>query len=55
MAEVKFGIPQGSLLFPWLFAVQVNDLPKVSSKGILNTYANDICMNIFTLDHRFMK
>ena len=42
MAEVKFGVPQGSLLFPWLFAVQVNDLPKVPSKGILNTYANDI-------------
>ena len=41
LAEVKFGVPQGSLLGPRLFAVQVNDLPNVPSKGILNMYADD--------------
>ena len=41
MAEVKFGVPQGSLLGPRFFAAQENDLPKVPSKGTLNMYADD--------------
>ena len=39
--EVKYGVPQGSLLGPRLFAVQVNDLPNVPSKGTLEMFADD--------------
>ena len=41
MEEVKFGVPQGSLLGPKFFSAQENDLPKVPSKGTLNMYADD--------------
>ena len=39
--EVKYGVPQGSLLGPRLFAIQVNDLPNVPSKGSLEMFADD--------------
>ena len=39
--EVNYGVPQGSLLGPRLFAVQVNDLPNVPSKGTLEMFADD--------------
>ena len=39
--EVKYGVPQGSLLGPRLFAVQFNDLPNVPSKGTLEMFADD--------------
>ena len=39
--EVKYGVPQGSLLGPRLFGIQVADLPEVPSEGVLEMFAND--------------
>ena len=42
VSEVGYGIAQGSILSPLLFALMMNDLPdKIASK--LNVYADDIC------------
>ena len=39
--EVKYGVPQGSLLIPRLFGIQVTDLLKVPSEGVLEMFADD--------------
>ena len=39
--EVKYGMPQGSLLGPKLFGIQVADLPEVPSEGVLEMFADD--------------
>ena len=40
-AEVRFGVPQGSLLGPRQFSVYVNDLPEVPSCGNLEMFVDD--------------
>ena len=39
--EVKYGIPQGSLLGPRLFSIYVNDFPDCITQGELHLYADD--------------
>ena len=39
--EVKYGVPQGFFLGPRLFAMQLNDLRNVPSKGTLEMFADD--------------
>ena len=39
--EVKYGVPQGSLLGPGLYSIQVNDLPDCIEQGELSLFADD--------------
>ena len=39
--EVKYGVPQGSLLDPRLYGIQAADLPEVPSEGVLEMFADD--------------
>ena len=39
--EVKYGVPQGSLLGPRLFSIYVNDFPDCITQGELHLYADD--------------
>ena len=39
--EVKYGVPQGSLLRPRLFSIYVNDFPDCITQGELHLYADD--------------
>ena len=40
-AEVRFGVPQGSLLGPRRFSIYVNNLPDVPSGEKLEMFADD--------------
>lgn len=39
--QVKYGVPQGSLLGPRLFSIYVNDFPEGITEGELHLYADD--------------
>ena len=41
VANVRCGIPQGSILGPILFVLYTNDLPSSDSSGSLFMYADD--------------
>jgi len=39
--EVKYGVPQGSLLGPRLYTIYVNDFPNAITSGDVFMYADD--------------
>jgi hypothetical protein len=45
--EIKFGIPQGSILGPLLFLIYVNDMHNIGLKAHLTLYADDTCLFYF--------
>ena len=47
---VTCGVPQGSILGPLLFSIFVNDLPKCLNSELINLYADDTAVSVFSSD-----
>ena len=48
--EVKRGVPQGSILRPFLFILYVNDLPQIVQNSSVKQYADDTTMTLVAKD-----
>ena len=46
-AQVKYGVPQGSQLGPYLYSIDVNDFPESVDAGDLSMFADD--MNVYCI------
>ena len=42
---LKYGVPQGSMLWPLLFVVHINDLPQCLLHSKISMYADDTVIN----------
>ena len=54
-AAVSVGVPQGSILYPLLFALYINHLPSVVGHCLLDLYADDTKLHCSDSDLWMMK
>ena len=53
--EIKFGIPQGSVLGPLLFTLYINDLKFLAENNEINLFADDTCIFTSAKDYNELK